>query len=107
MIAVMLMISVVLFNHMGLCETIEKVLHYKFKILSCSKCGTFWASLISYVVGGTPIIESIALSFVLAYIALWLELALALMAKWYETCYDKISEAETDKDNASSENQMP
>lgn len=102
MTALMLMVSVVLFNHMGLCEAIEKIVHYRFKILSCAKCGTFWVVLIASLVEGEPIIRSVAMSFVMAYMALWLELLLAVMAKRYESTYDKISEAEADKAEASS-----
>lgn len=102
MTALMLMVSVVLFNHMGLCEAIEKIIRYRFKVLSCAKCGTFWAVLIASLVEGGPIIRSVAMSFVMAYMALWLELLLAVMAKRYESTYDKISEAEADKAEASS-----
>lgn len=101
MTALMLMVSVVLFNHMGLCDAVEKIAHYRFKILSCVKCGTFWAVLIASLVEGEPIIRSVAVSFVMAYMALWLELLLAVMAKCYESTYDKISEAEADKAEAS------
>lgn len=101
MTALMPMVCVVLFNHMGLCEAAERVLHYKFRILSCSKCGTFWMTLITLLVGGTKLLESVTVSFVMAYIALWLELLLAAMAKFYESTYDKISETETPKAEAS------
>lgn len=88
------LICVVLFNHLGLCEAAERVLHYKFKILNCSKCGTFWATLTTLLVGGTSVLESVTLSFVMAYLALWLELLLAVMSRCYERLYDKISEAD-------------
>lgn len=95
------MICVVLFNHMGLCEATEKVLHYKFKVLSCSKCGTFWLTLIALLIGGMGILESVTLSFVMAYLALWLELLLAAMCRFYEKQYDKISKADAHKAEAS------
>lgn len=102
--ALMLMVSVVMFNHMGLCEAVENVTHYKFRILSCSKCGTFWLTFIALLVEGVPIIESVTMSFVAAYVAMWLELLLAIMAGYYESTYDKISEAEADEAQASSSN---
>jgi hypothetical protein len=98
--AAMIMASVVLANHMGLVEAAEKVTHYKFRILSCGKCATFWLSLLTMLVEGVPVVMSVAVAFVLAYAALWLELQLAILAKHYETSYDKISEAEADKDEA-------
>lgn len=102
--ALMLMVSVVLWNHLGLCEAVENVTHYKFRILSCSKCGTFWFTFIALLVEGVPIIESVTMSFVAAYVAMWLELLLAIMAGYYESTYDKISEAEADEAQASSSN---
>lgn len=103
MTALMLMVCVVLANHLGLIEAIEKVTHYKFKILGCSKCGTFWLSLVALLVEGMPIIESVTMSIVAAYVALWLELFLAIMAKWYETCYDKIQAASSSEDETYAE----
>lgn len=100
--ALLLMVSVVLFNHMGLSAAIEGLIGYKFRILSCSKCCTFWLSLIALLVGGTPIVLSVTLSFVLSYAALWLDLLLAIMARSYESTYDKVSEAPSDHSAASS-----
>lgn len=96
--ALLLMAIVVLFNHLGLRESVEGFVGYKFKVLGCSKCGTFWLSLISLIAEGTSLVESLALSFAMAYAALWLELLLAIMSKCYESTYDKISKAETDSD---------
>ena len=107
MTALMLMVCVVLFNHMGLCDAVEGILHYRFKVLSCVKCGTFWTVLIASLVEGTPIIMSMALSFMTAYAALWLELLLGLLGRAYEDTYDKIQAAETDKDEADTESQVP
>ena len=95
--ALMLMVSVVLANHLGLIEAVGKVVHYRFRILSCSKCGTFWLTLIALTVERTPVIESVTMSFVAAYAALWFELLLALLAKIYESAYDKISETAADQ----------
>ena len=101
--ALMLMVVVVLINLLGLIEAVEKVIHYKFKILGCSKCGTFWLALIVLLVEGMPIIEGVTMSIVAAYVALWLELFLAIMAKWYETCYDKIQAASYSEDETCAE----
>ena len=101
MTALMPMICVVLFNHMGLCEAIEGVLHYRFKILSCDKCGTFWLTLTTLLIGGTNVLKSVTISFVMAYLALWFGLLLAIMSRFYERLYDKISEAEAHEAEAS------
>ena len=98
--ATLLMVCVVLFNHMGLAEAIEKAANYKFRIISCPKCGTFWLSLIALIVDGVSVVESIAIAFALAYAALWMELLLSIMAKIYERAYNKISEAESKRTEA-------
>ena len=102
--AVMLMASVVLFNHMGLCDAVERVTHYKFRILSCSKCGTFWSVLAYLLFTSHNVIESFTAAFALSYLALWFELLLGLMSKVYETC---IQTTEADSDKAGAESEMP
>ena len=98
--ALMLMVSVVLFNHMGLSEAIEKVTHYKFRIMSCSKCGTFWAVLIYQLVTETNIVASVTAAFALSYTAIWFELLLGYLSYLYETAYDKIQTAPSSEDEA-------
>ena len=105
--AVMLMISVVLFDHTGLCDAIEDVTHYKFKILSCVKCGTFWSVLVYMLITMHHPIISITAAFVLSYMAIWLELLLGYLGKVYETCYNKIQTAEPHQDKRGSEGELP
>lgn len=99
----MLMASVVLWNHLGLCEAVERVLHYKFRIMSCSKCGTFWTVLIYQLVMGTEIVASVTAAFALSYAAIWFELLLGYLGEVYETCYDKIQTASPSEDEADAE----
>lgn len=89
--AAMLMVSVVLFNHMELCESIEGVIHYRFKILSCSKCGTFWSALTYLLFTGHNAVTSVAISFMLSYTAIWIELFLGILA----TRYNELSQVYT------------
>ena len=104
MTALLLMVIVVLANHMGFVEAVEEFTHYKFKILGCSKCGTFWLSLIAMLVEGVPAVMSVCAAYVLAYTALWLELLLAIMAQFYETYNDHIQAASAGADEAIAEN---
>lgn len=85
-----IVIAVTMFNHLGLCEALSKMIKYEFKILSCSKCFTFWSCLIYQSLTGVNIIRSIALSFVMAYVAMWFELLLSLLSKCYEWIYTKV-----------------
>lgn len=98
----MLMISVVLFSHTGLCEAVEEKIHYKFKILSCAKCGTFWSVLIYMLLRHHPIV-SITAAFMLSYMAIWFELFLGYMSKVYEDTYNKIQASQADKDKGDAE----
>lgn len=104
--AVMLMVCVVLFNHMGLKDAVEDVTHYKFKILSCAKCGTFWSVLIFMLLRHHPI-TSITVAFALSYMAIWFELLLGFLSKVYEDTYDKIQTTQTHTDEGDAESEMP
>lgn len=103
----------VLANHMGLVGAIEKELDQKIPIVDCSKCATFWFSLIYLAFDGGNIIISIAASFCVAYLAVWLELLLGIIDKGYDNIYEKffwnttteVSSNTTDTDSA--EDGMP
>ena len=98
--AAMLMASVTLANHMGIVEAAEKIMHHKFKILSCSKCGTFWTVLIYLLFMGNHFVTSIATAFALSYTAIWFELLLGYLSKVYESAYNKIQTTAPDQDEA-------
>ena len=104
--AAMLATSVVLFNHVGLRDAVERVTHYKMKVLSCVKCGTFWVVLAYMAIRNQPVVESIATAFALSYAAIWFELLLGYLSKLYEIAYDKIQASASHDDEASGADDM-
>lgn len=105
--AVLVTLSCVLAIQMGLIEAIGKVLHYEFKILSCPKCLTFWFSLAVHLLHRAPVLESVTVSFLSSYAALWLCLLYDALAILYNYAYEKLSpqedapEAESSSDEVS------
>lgn len=91
----------VLANQMGLLHAMEDTLHIQFKILSCPKCSTFWMSLIWHLLSHRNALNSLAVSFLSSYAALWLMLALDALSVIYNSLYEKIrnkAESSTDTD---------
>ena len=86
-----IMIAVVLFENMGMKEAVEKVLKYDFKILSCTRCTTFWATLAYFVYNNGKIIDAISFSFINSYIAVWCELLFGYLTVLYDDIYEEIS----------------
>jgi len=82
----LLILSCVLINHMGLISAIEEVINKRLPIVNCIKCLTFWSVLIFCLLSKSDIIISIPISFLSAYIAIWLELFFG----YIDTCYEKI-----------------
>ena len=109
--------SCVLFIVMGLEAEIERILSCRFKILSCPKCLTFWSVLLFGFITGHGCIETVAVSFVSAYSALWLSLLCDKITIIYNRLYENInkqtegdsqaSEAADDQVNAAEDTQVP
>jgi len=109
-------------NHLGLIAAVEDVLHRRLPVVNCPKCFTFWSTL-AYLLacfltggdaplrGGGPITALIsavprmlAVSFLAAYSALWLELIMYFIDTIYNSIYDQISKnnrEETDDEDTS------
>lgn len=94
---VFVVISCCLFIHLGMGETISRLLHVQFVLLHCVKCLTFWCVLgYSLLCLTLPIEGSICMAFLSAYIALWIDLVLAKLAEKYEEFYKSVgTEAES------------
>ena len=77
-------------NHLGLIGKIEEILG-KLPVISCPKCFTFWSVLIYevWVVGFSDIPAMLAISFLCAYLALWLELLEGFIDTLYLWLYEK------------------
>lgn len=81
----LVLVSCCLFIHLGMGETISKVLHTDFILLRCVKCLTFWTVLgYSLLCLTLPTVTAICVAFLCAYAALWIDLLLGKMAKRYE-----------------------
>lgn len=102
-------------NHLGLVEAIEKVSGRKLSIVNCPKCFSFWCTL-AYCLWETKahhITSVLAISFLNAYLALWLELGMGFIDyiynKVYETIYESAADntPATDPDADNSAGSMP
>lgn len=85
----MIIISVVLFQNMGLREAIEDVIHYKFRIFSCTRCSIFWIMIIYLLLQGLPIITVVSLSFISSYVGVWSELLFGILTYIYNVIYKR------------------
>lgn len=84
-------------NHLGLIGAIEETLHVKLPIINCAKCFTMWATF-SYTIK-YGLIDSLAISFLASYTAVWLELAEGVIDKLYSMIYDKVYSTEGEATN--------
>lgn len=96
-------------NHLGLVAAVEGILHHRLPIVNCAKCSTFWTTLIycsvccDIVAALTHSIPTIlAVSFLAAYAAVWLELLMACTDILYNYIYEKIINQETDTEGQGS-----
>ena len=80
--------SCVLFIGMGLEGEIERILSCRFRVLSCPKCLTFWSVLLFGVIAGHGLVETVAVSFLSAYAALWLSLLCDGLTILYNKVYE-------------------
>ena len=77
-------------NHLGLISAIEGVIRCRLPIVSCPKCLSFWLCLAYCLDAGSPVIASLAISLLCAWLALWVELGMALIDNLYLYLYEKI-----------------
>lgn len=82
-------------NHLGFVEAVEDILERKFRVISCTKCLTFW-SVLSYSLLHVPPTDALAAAFFCAYAAPWVELAMYYIDNLYLDCYGKIDKRQTD-----------
>lgn len=77
-------------NHLGLITAVSSVIHRQLPFISCVKCFSFWAVLIYCLLGGSSVIDSLAISFLSAWSAVWLDLLMGIIDKLYIKVYDSI-----------------
>ena len=93
-------------NHLGLVSAIESAIKHRLWIVDCPKCLTFW-SVLAYGLSGdgfaanpSCLARLLAVSFLSAYLAIWLELLEGMIDKLYDYVYGKIyPTADTTADN--------
>ena len=83
-------------NHLGLIKAIEDVVKKEIPIANCPKCFTFWSVLTYGVVEYNSSLFTLhssltllAISFLCAYLALWLELLEGFIDTLYMWLYEK------------------
>ena len=90
-------------NHLGLIAAIKSVIkRNRLLVLDCPKCLTFWATLCYQLVTDCHRLPQVlAISFLCAYLAIWLELAEGITDKLYDYIHGKIyPTADTAADDA-------
>ena len=82
-----ILVVCVLYIHLGMGDTLGRIFHSEAYVFKCVKCIT-WQSVLAYTIclSDLNVLACLAVSFVSAYVALWLELALSKLAsldeKW-------------------------
>ena len=106
--ALLISLSCVLFIQMGLSDVIQHALRFRLRIISCPKCLTFW-SIIAYlsITGHGSVVEIVAVSFLFAYLALWLALVYDALAALYNNLYEQITQTSDTSEEAPSGSGAP
>lgn len=92
-------------NHLGLIEAFEGVVKHRLPIVNCPKCCTFWSTLLYGLVccrTTTTFPQTLAISFLASYTALWIELFEAFIDILYMQLYEKVTS--TNHDNTTAAN---
>ena len=90
-------------NHLGMIAAIKSVTkRNRLPVLDCPKCLSFWATLCCQLVTScNSLPQMLSISFLCAYLAIWLELAEGFIDKLYDYVYKQIySTADTDSTDA-------
>lgn len=83
----MMVFACTMANHLGLIEAVERTVGFRLPIVNCCKCCSFWATLGYCAVTDYDAIASVAMSFLAAYVAIWLELGLGFIDTIYNKAY--------------------
>ena len=90
----MLTFACVAANHLELISAIEGVIRHRIPIVNCPKCFTFWSVLLTTSFTGWNMVSALAISFLCAYMATWIELGMGFIDTIYNKLYDKIYSTE-------------
>ena len=83
---------------MGMIDAIKKVVRFDAPVIGCVKCLTFWCCITYLAIIGMNIIQSVAVAFLLAWCAVWLDLLMGFIDNQYMRLYAKY-----DKDRQAAE----
>ena len=80
-----ILVVCVLYIHLGMGDTLGRIFHSNAYVFKCVKCVT-WQATLAYTLffSDLNVLACLAVSFVSAYVALWMELMLSKMASLYE-----------------------
>lgn len=92
---VMILTSCCLFIHLGLGNAICKIIRYNFILFRCPKCLAFWSVLSYLLLSNQSVVLSIFIAFICAYLALWIDLLLTIIADKYEEIYESLGAKES------------
>jgi len=96
-------------NHLGLIQAVQTVAECnQLPIVSCVKCFSFWAVMVYCLVVGVSIITTLAISFLCAWSAIWLDLFMGIIDYLYLKIYEQIypTTDETDADTFDTEDSV-
>ena len=112
----MIVFSATAANHLGLVAAAESVVRHRLPVLNCPKCAAFW----SVIVYGVAVANSslftlhsslqiLAVAFLSAWSAIWLDLLMGIIDQLYTKLYDKIypTANTTDTDALSASDAVP
>jgi len=79
-------------NHLGLVTGVEKIIKREIPIANCIRCLTFWAVLAygCWETAMRDLPEVLAISFLSAWAAIWLDLMMGMIDKLYTRIYDAL-----------------
>jgi len=92
-------------NHLGLIAKVEEIAGRSLPVLNCPRCASFWGSFVFLLVTRQNIIGAAAMSFLVAYLAIWLELVMCIVDFYYAKVYEKfVSGSATDTTASDADN---
>lgn len=77
-------------SHLGLVAAIEGATKRELPVIRCPKCFSFWAVMAYGMLKVHDIVAVPAVSFLAAYLAIWLELAEGFIDTLYNRLYEQI-----------------
>lgn len=80
-IALIVMMTAVMAQHLGLSDAVAKVVS---KVLKCPRCLSFWTVLFVLVILGCDLIIAMGLSVLMAYLSIWIGLLLGKLNDLYD-----------------------